>query len=80
MLRLPTRCAILALLSNKKVSLFNDSLTKLMKYFIGGKWNRKEPNNWDELDEMSKSPSCDQNEARFIEERRSTRKAAFIVD
>ena len=45
-LRVPNRCAIIALLSSKKVSLFNDSLIKLMQYLFEKKWNRIEQD-WD---------------------------------
>jgi hypothetical protein len=47
-LRLPSRCAIMALLSGKKVSLFNESLIKFMEHLLAQKWNRKEPESWDD--------------------------------
>ena len=75
-LRLPSRCAILALLSGKRVSLFNDSLIKLMEHLLAQKWNRKEPVDW----EPQEAEEDDSFEAKVNQERRSTHKAAFIID
>ena len=41
-LRVPSRFAIMALLSAKKASLFNDTLIKLMEMLMKEHWNRKE--------------------------------------
>jgi hypothetical protein len=67
----------LALLSGRRVSLFNDSLIKLMEHLLAQKWNRKEPKDWAVLDNPEDPESF---EAKVNYERRSTQKAAFIID
>jgi hypothetical protein len=37
----PSRYAIMALLSNKKVSVFNESLINMMEMLVHDHWNKK---------------------------------------
>jgi len=41
-LRVPSRFAIMALLSQQKVSIFNDSLIQLMEMLMFDHWNRRD--------------------------------------
>jgi hypothetical protein len=57
----------MALLSNKKVSVFNESLIKFMEKLVRDHWNKK----GDVFEEVKSNPESDG---------KSSNKAAFIID
>ena len=67
-LKLQTRLAIMALLSQRKASIYNDSLIMLMELLCSDDWNRG-----DDLDASSDSEDLVTND-------KNTTKAAFIID